>query len=302
MRDIGHKIIFCTQVERALKRLGWRYAEPALRSLVNGLLYRDESISSNAGEVWKRSQMLSPSIPGDWLTGARDAKRSQELSIDLRGRGPAQAQQLVVDAFRDGLAPETVWDGLRLLAAEIFHRRPASAARRHGPVHPVTEVNAFAYVWRTTRNEATRRQAILQAAGWLPLLRDDMVRFFGAAEGPRLNALGQGIDASEPLPTPAELFEEPSPDLTLALLEKDPRTASTYVAELRKHLVRRAFQSHQYKLAGAIVEESSLVDPRWASRILAPAVTYLPTPNDPRTEVFDRSLRALRAAGVLSAS
>ena len=30
--NFGHKIIYAVQIERALRRIGWRYAEPALRS------------------------------------------------------------------------------------------------------------------------------------------------------------------------------------------------------------------------------------------------------------------------------
>ena len=190
-----------------------------------------------------------------------------------------------------------MWDGLRLYASEIFHRRPASAARRHGPVHGVTEVNAFAYAFRVTEDETTKRLMILQAAGWLPLLRRDLIGFFGPMEGRGLDALGAEIDGEAP--ALAEVFEELSPDAARVRLDRDPRSRTAYAARLRGFLFRKAFQSHQYKYAAAMEEDSALIHPRWASRVLAPALTYLPTTADPDTEDFERSVFALRRAGRL---
>ncbi len=294
--DIGHKIIFCAQVERAIQRLGWHLAEPALRSLVNGLLYVFDDISGSELAVFDHARALIPKFPSDWQTGKEDPSQSEVLLRKLRDCDANKAQELVVAAFDDGLGPATVWDSLRLYASEILHRRPTSAARRHGPVHGVTEVNAFAYIWRTTRVETTKRLMILQAAGWLPLMRRDLIRFFGEQQGPGLDALG--IAEPGKLPEIPELFEQLSPDLARSRLDTGRGNRALFVAQLRDHLVHRAFQSHQYKYAAAIQEESVLIHPRWSSRVLAPAVTYLPTANDPQTEVARRSLHALRQAGI----
>ncbi len=294
--DIGHKIIFCAQVERALRRIGWRHAEPALRSLVAGLLYVNDSISSSEAQVFQRGRELARKFPDSWLDGKEDPARSATLLEQMRASSPAQAQNLVVAALADGLGPATIWDGLRLYASELLHRRPKSAARRHGPVHGVTEVNAFAYVFRTTTVESTKRLAILQAAAWLPLLRRDLVRFFGQMQDSGLDGLGAGSGFAPP--SIAEVFEQPSPDGAFDRLELQPGDTDAFVAQMRRHLVHKAFQSHQYKYAAAIEEESALAHPRWRSRILAPAVTYLPVPGDPETEVFERSRHALRKAGL----
>ncbi len=294
--DIGHKIIFCAQVERALRRIGWRHAEPALRSLVAGLLYRGGDISGSETAVFERSRELARKLPDGWLTGREDASASAALARELLGSSPAQAQDLVVDAFLGGLGPATVWDGLRLYACELFHRRPRSAARRHGPVHGVTEVNAFGHAFRTSSRDATRRLAILQAAGWLPLMRRDLVRFFGPLQPFGLDTLGAVFDSA--MPTIAESFEQPSPDGAFLRLEQGSEGAAAFMAQMRGHLVRKAFQSHQYKYVAAVEEESALAHPRWRSRLLAPAVTYVPVPSDPETQTFERSMQALRSAGV----
>ncbi len=294
--DIGHKIIFCAQVERVLQRLGWQHAEPALRSLVNGLLYRSDSITGSEPGVFDHGRKLAPRFPDRWLDGKEAPEQSEVLLKRLRDCDATAAQQLVVDAFADGLGPATVWDGLRLYASELFHRRPRSAARRHGPVHGVTEVNAFAYAARATRVESTRRLMILQAAGWLPLVRRGLVKFFGAFEGPGLDALGATADRDTA--RSEEIFEQLSPDAARLHLDREPGRSTPFLAQLRDHLVHRAFQSHQYKYAAAIHQESALVNPRWASRILAPSITYVPTAADPKSEVSQRSLDLLRKVGL----
>ncbi len=299
--DIGHKIIFCAQVERVLRRLGNEYSEAAVRSLVNGLLYLNDDVSGSEDGVFDRSRELAAEFPNGWLRGQEDPAQSESLLRQLRGRDAGQAQQLVVDAFDDGLGPATVWDGLRLYASELLHRRPKSAARRHGPVHPVTEVNAFAYIFRTTRDDVTQRLMVLQAAGWLPLLRRDLAGFFGEMQGSGVDALGEsfaGAESETEIPSFREIFEQPSPAAARARLDRQADGPQAFMAELRDHLVNKAFQSHQYKYAAAIQEESQLADPRWASRILAPAVTYTPSGVDSETEVYERSLHALRSAGV----
>jgi hypothetical protein len=291
--DIGHKIIFCTQVERALARLGAEHREPALRSLVNGLLYEDRR--GRRTEAYDRAQSLVKKFPAEWMRGKESPGESLGLLRRLRGTTSAQAQALVVSAFQAGLGPATVWDGLRLYAAEIFFRRNPSSTRRHAPVHPVTEINAFHYAGRTTRVEETRRLMILQGAGWLPLLREDLIGLHGPMTEEGIDALGVTQEAPPPVEA---LFEEPSPAATRARLDLDPAAAGAYRAGLRSFLMTRANQNHQYKFLAAVEEESALIHPRWASRMLAPAVTYLPTARDPETETLRRSLHALERAGL----
>ena len=297
--DLGHKIIFCSQVERVLGRLGKRWEEPALRSLVNGLLYRDDSITGSELGVFENARRLTAGFPASWRRGGEAPERSEEILRALREASPRQAQQIVVDAFRDGLGPRTVWDGLRLFATEIFHRRPLAAARRHGPVHPVTEVNAFGWAARVTDNEDHRRLMILQAAGWLPLLQRDLTRIFGAPREGKIDLLGVELSgADSELPVFPEIFEDLRADQARARLDARNGEREVFLAHLRDQMVQKAFQSHQYKYVAAIQEESALAHPRWSSRILAPSLTYLPGARDESTEIYERSLHALRGAGL----
>ncbi len=72
-----------------------------------------------------------------------------------------------------------------------------------------------------------------------------------------------------------EVFEESWVDGAFIRLEQRPENAPAFLARMRHYLVRKAFQSHQYKYVAAVDEESALAHPRWRSRLLAPAVTYV---------------------------
>jgi hypothetical protein len=267
---IGHKMIYAMQVERVLGRIGWEHAEPALRSLVMA------SLVSRDTDAFDRSRELAPTLPASWERGRDDPAQSAALLGALRAASPRAAQSLVAGAFRDGLGPQTVWDALRLLGSEIFLKRSGRTAdtgrRALLPVHALTVVNAFGHAARSTRIEATRRLMVLQAAGWLAALRVDLA---GLAD---LDMAGPGIE-------------------TLQGLDAAPADRAARLARLRGALVRKGQEHHQHKYAAAVQEESGLVHPRWAGRILAPAAEYVDNPQDPETEVYRRSVRALRDAG-----
>jgi hypothetical protein len=292
---IGHKLIYAAQVERVLERIGWIYAEPALRSLAMTVLVSRDTAA------FDRSRELTRRLPEGWQGGREVPEQSAELLGALRAASPEAAQERVVDAFRSGLAPQTVWDALRLLGSEVFlHRRGRSAAAGRSallPVHALTVTNAFGRAWRATRLDATRRLLVLQAAGWLPAMRDDLARLADLSmQGPGIEALGTGVEA--PPPELGAILEHASPGQARVYLDAQPGRTDAYLAGLRSALFRTAQEHHQQKYAAAMQEESRLVHARWASRILAPAIDYVANPRDPETEVYRRSLHALHRAGV----
>jgi hypothetical protein len=63
-------------------------------------------------------------------------------------------------------------------------------------------------------------------------------------------------------------------------------------------LARKAVEHHQHKYAAAVFEESRLAPPRWAPRLLACALPYLPSGAEPETELAQRSLRLLERVGL----
>jgi hypothetical protein len=295
--NIGHKIILTAQIERALGRIGWAAAEPALRSLVIGLLHRPSGTETDAFEY---ARALSATLPDRWLAGKDDAAQSLALLKTLRSCDSRGAQDAVAAAFKRGLGPATVWDALRLWASELFLRRLKSQPAEHAaallPVHPVTTVNAFGHAWRSARADATRRLIVLQAAGWLPQLRDDLARIVGlGGETAPLEALSAG--RYEPPGDLEELLRDPTPGATRAYLQRAGDTGA-WRGRLAGQLARKAVEHHQHKYAAAVFEESGLVHPQWAPLLLACAVHYLPSARDPETELTQRSLRVLERAGV----
>lgn len=69
--------------------------------------------------------------------------------------------------------------------------------------------------------------------------------------------------------------------------------ASRALARLQRNLIYTAVEHHQHKYAAAFAEEASLADPRWRSRLLAPALPYMPASAEPATELTRRALAAL---------
>ena len=57
--------------------------------------------------------------------------------------------------------------------------------------------------------------------------------------------------------------------------------------------------TYQYKFVAVLHEESAALHPSWRSRFLAPSISYVPAGRDARTEIRDRTDRALARAGVL---
>ncbi len=292
---IGHKAIYAAQVERVLRRIGWSHAEAPLRSLVRTLLVERET------ETLERSRDIANAFPASWREGAADPAASEELLRTLRSSTSTRAAELVREALEDGLGPASVWDGLRLFGAELFQRRPGRSADTGRaallPVHALTVTNALGHAYRSTKSEPSQRLLLLQAASWLPAIRDSLSEIVGLSmEGPGLDALGSDeTDGAEDL---EELFEGGSAAHCRAFLDRGPGRVPRYLERLRSSLFHKGQEHHQHKYAAVLHEESALVHPRWSSRILAPAIDYLAHPNDPDTDTYERSLHALRKAGV----
>jgi hypothetical protein len=292
LRDAGHRVIHAAQADRAVRRFGDACALPALRSVALGLATDADGDHTAA---YARSCALAERLPAGWEAGRASTGASLELLRGLRGRTPEASQDLVLDAYRSGLGPQSVWDGLRLYAAELMLLRPAR--RSVFPVHTLTEMEALGHVCARAREEGTRRIVALQAGAWLATVRDAVVRNNGAYDA------GPGIDAASDGATKAAIgdaVDSRRPDRVRAALT-DEAAASAYVRRLRDDLVPRADQNHQYKLVGAVIEEARRVDPRLRAQVLSTAVDYVPAAAEPATDVHRRSRSALLRAGVLRA-
>jgi hypothetical protein len=280
-RAVGHKIIFAAHVDRVLRRIGWRYAEPALRSLIFGLLDkgRDQDTAS-----WVRGGVKAATLPTGWQGGQADPDASVALMAKLRVSDPSGAQDLVAGALGTGIAASSVWDAVRLAASDLFQRRPALL-----PVHAVTVTNALGYVARRTQDDGLRRRILLQAAAWIPVIRDAI----------NLPMDGKGIEALPSVAAAGAAPEDPVGETTDPRVALQALTGETPVAafedRLRRQLFCKGVEHHQHKYAAAVLEERRLVHPRFAPWIVAPSVAYLPGAGDDPSAVFEKAGAVLRS-------
>ncbi len=310
LRDAGHRILHAAQCDRTLRRIdgpGLHVSQAVLRSVAFGLA--NDSAGDHT-QSFDAARELASELPSTWLAGVHAPEKSAEVLAALRGKSPAACQRVVIDAFSAGLGPSAVWDGLRLYASELMLLR---ATRGNlFPVHTVTEMESFGHVWQRTRSERTLRLVVLQAAAWLASVRDAVVRNNGPyAAGPGIDTLAQEIESAEQSGT-SSAAESTQAVLERALTTRDPWAAGSllarvpeqvphYVAQLCLGLARSASEHHQIKYLGSILAESARVDPVWRAHILVPGLDYLPSARGAASPLYERSLHALRNAGVLPA-
>ena len=124
-------------------------------------------------------------------------------------------------------------------------------------MHPSTLVNAFHFAYRKTSRADTRALLLLQAAAWMPMCREVL------REVKDLSLDAPGFERLDP---PREKV-----GVEQALQEAD-----------RDYVAAAAF------------EEFRLADPRFGPHLLAPCLSYLPTPATDDSDVHRRASAALR--------
>ncbi|MGL4550424.1 MAG: hypothetical protein ACRC33_04490, partial [Gemmataceae bacterium] len=172
-RDIGHKAIYVANGFRTIQTIGWRHAEPFLRSLAYALLEheggnpakRDAEPDRPGRENLKRAAELAKLPPG----GKRTPEAAADLMATLRGANALDAAARAGEMLTKGVHPASVWDGLFLTAGELLARQPGIVG-----LHCVTTVNALHHGYQSSGDEATRRFLMLQAASFLAMFRDAM--------------------------------------------------------------------------------------------------------------------------------
>ena len=290
--DFGHKIIYCVHAERTLRRTGWLHGHDVVRSLIRGLLFLDGG--KRRTESWSSAvDRVAGASPQSGRRRRRGGPaRSLALLAELRGQGPEASQECVAAALAEGIDEQTMWDGLRLHAAEVFYRRSAADERRHLPVHPVTELNAFRHMYAHSGSSRMKTLAVLQAAAWIAHLRADMGRRRGSMRDRSLDGLVPSGKARAP--TIEQVFA--APDEAAAYAAIKARGARAYLRAARRHLLRAATQDHQIKFVAALHEESRAMHRSLRARFLAPSIRYIPAGRDDESEMSRGSRRALGRA------
>ncbi len=180
---------------------------------------------------------------------------------------------LVVELINGGVAVASVWDALFAGAAELLLRQPGIVA-----LHAVTTTNALHYAFQHSRDDATRRFALLQNAAFLPMFREAM-RGRGKLADRRIDRL-QPADVGSDHPDVAAILAEVTSDplsaagLMLGYLDAGGN-AKDLMAAARRVLLAKGDDPHDYKFSGAVFEDYPAVSPAWRQRCLAASAVRL---------------------------
>lgn len=278
-RDIGHKAIFVANSYRTLQTIGWRHAEPIVRSLAYALVEHEGTNPKDRDDERDRpgrdNLRKLTRIRADWQSGRRSREATLDLAATLRSSGPGDASDKVVSLLNDRIDPASVWDGLFLGAGELLMRQPGIVG-----LHCVTTINAMHFGWQTTANDETRRFLMLQGAAFLPMFRQAM-QGRGQIADTRLDTL-EAAPMREPVPEAIDaILADATRDRGLAarkllgLLSRDPQAAVPFINQARRMIFLKGNDSHDYKFSSAAMEDYFHTTSDWRNLYLASALFQL---------------------------
>jgi hypothetical protein len=286
-RDIGHKAIYVANSWRTLQCIGWRHAEPVLRSLAYALLEYDGENPARRDlapdRPGKRNLQLVLDVRKDWMEGLREPGAAQELLAVLREGSDEDSSGKVVQLLNRGVAPQTLWDALFQAAGELVMRAPGIVS-----LHALTSTNALHFAYQTSGQNETRCLLLLQNAAFLPLFRGQP-----KPGGSRLDKVESLVinDTADPL---GEIFADVSSDRMRAARKaisylEGPGQAQAFANAARRLVFLKGRDSHDYKFSSAVLEDYAHLSPELRNRYLAASVFQLRGSHDPDSEVARRA-------------
>jgi hypothetical protein len=297
-RDIGHKAIYTANSWRTLQTIGWRHAEPVMRSLAFAMLEHSGDNPAKrddpADRPWRENLKRASRIRADWQQGQVSSKATTDLLATLRSAAPGDACEQVVNLLNQKVDPASIWDGLFLTAGELIMRQPGIVG-----VHCVTSVNALHYGFQACSNDETRRLLMLQGAAFLAMFRSGM-EGRGRLADLRIDTL-EKVDLKSTGPEAIEeIFSDVSKDRvtaarkTLALLEAKNAEPQALMTAGRRLIFNKGRDSHDYKFSSAALEDFYHATPAWRDRYLATSMFNLHGSQDPDNGLIKRTRAALQ--------
>lgn len=274
-RDIGHKAIYVANSARTLNTIGWRHAEPVLRSLAYALLEHEGSNPAKRDAEpdmpWRENLARAKEIPATWQAGRRDAASAGSFLQGMRGTSAADASAHCVEMLKSRVHPSSIWDGVFLRAGELLMQQPGIAG-----LHCVTSANALHYAYQASGNDETRRMLLLQAAAFLSLFAKTMAtRQGGLKLDRRLDSLEKADTSEVPADAVTDILTTAGKDRLLAAQkaltfgERGGAEAHALMAAQRRLIFSKGTDSHDYKFNSAALEDFANVGPQWRNRFLA---------------------------------
>jgi hypothetical protein len=302
-RDIGHKIIFTANGWRTLQTIGWRHAEPVLRSLTDALMAHegDNPARRNApaDEVGRENLQRLRRIREHWQQGRPAPSATTELLAALRSGTASEASEQVVRTLNNQADPAAVWDALFLVCGELLMRRPDIVG-----LHCVTSMNALHYGYQCSGNDETRRFLMLQAAGFMAMFRGAIAQRGGFRNADlRIDTLepldpaGEGDQAIEDILADVSRDRIRAARKVLGLLRQDaPARAEALMAGARRLVFTKGNNAHDYKFSSAALEDFYHASPAWRNRFLSSAMFSLRGAGDADNNLIRRAREALGRA------
>ncbi|MCA9140106.1 MAG: hypothetical protein KDB00_25210 [Planctomycetales bacterium] len=290
-RSIGHKAIFVANGFRTLQCIGWRYAEPVLRSLTYALLNHNgepnpSTSDLEADRAFRVTEDLVKQIDSKWNGGKIDSAAAGAHLSSLRDATPEQAVRETASLIQSGVHPQSIIDALFLSAGEMLMQQPGIVA-----LHSSTSTNAMQYAFRTASDPKLRLRLLFQNAAFIPHFRDAMKSRGKVADKkidqlePSSGSVGQGGAAS--------IFDAISQDRQSA-----SRTAMEFLstaghaeqmmAAARQLVFLKGNDSHDYKFSSAVLEDYYAITPEFRNRYLAASTYLLPGSADRNNGLVDR--------------
>ncbi len=296
-RDIGHKAIYVANAFRTLNCIGWRHAEPILRSLTYALQCRggDPNPATHdlpADRAGRRNQELVTKVRKDWQAGKVDAKATRRLNSLFYAGEPAEAADAVVEALNAGVAPQSIYDALYLTAGELLMRQPGIIA-----LHAVTSTNALGYAYRRVASPDLRLELMLQNASFLAHFLERMQRrevaerTIGHIEASTTTTTAGAMSESDRI---ASILEQVGRDNSLAsrevmqLLADDPSAAPALIDAARRMVFLKGTNSHDYKFSSAVLEDYYHISPAFRDAYLATSVYHWRGAGEPDSRLLPR--------------
>jgi hypothetical protein len=297
-RDIGHKAIYAANSWRTLQTIGWRHAEPVMRSLAYALLEHEGDNPARRDATpdrpWRENLKRAARIRADWQSGEIDPKATTDLLSTLRTGSPAEVCEQAVELLNKKVSPASLWDALFLNAGELLMRQPGIVG-----IHCVTSANALHFGYQTSGHDETRRLLLLQAAAFLPMFRQAMLGRGKMRTDLNIDTLASVEAKSKGAQAIEEIFADVSKDRllaarkTLAVLDSQTADPQALMTPARRLLFSKGRDSHDYKFSSAALEDCFHVTPAWRYRYLATSMFNLKGAGDPDNDLMKRTRAAL---------
>jgi len=297
-RDIGHKAIYVANSWRTLQAIGWRHAEPVLRSLAYALLEHEDGNpaqrDAEADRPWRENQKRATQIRAGWQQGNIKPEATKDLLQALRNASHGEACDEIVKTLNQEVSPACIWDTLLLRAGELLMQQPGIVG-----IHCVTSANALHFAYQASGNDATRRLLMLQCAAFLALFHKRL-RMAGKLQEDRkvdtlekLSLTTKGPEAIEEVLADISKDRVTAARKTIALVEDGVAEPEALMTAARRLIFSKGTDSHDYKFSSAALEDFFHATGSWRARYLATSMFNLHGSGDKNNGLIERARAVL---------